>query len=51
MFGEKHEYHEVEHEVRRIEENIETTSDEYLEEQKKKRLYLKDQLFAMLKGE
>ena len=45
------EYHEVEHEVRRIEENIETTSDEYLEEQKKKRLYLKDQLFAMLKGE
>lgn len=45
------EYHEVEHEVRRIEENIETTSDEYLEEQKKKRLYLKDQLFAMLKDE
>ena len=45
------EYHEIEHEVRRIEENIETTSDEYLEEQKKKRLYLKDQLFAMLKGE
>lgn len=43
-------YHEVEHEVRRIEENIETTSDEYLEEQKKKRLHLKDQLFAMLQA-
>ena len=43
------EYHEIEHEVRRIEEGIETTSDDYLEEQKKKRLYLKDQLFEMLK--
>ena len=43
------EYHEIEHEVRRIEEGIETTSDDYLEEQKKKRLYLKNQLFEMLK--
>lgn len=43
------EYHEVEHEVRRIEEGNETTSDEYLEEKKKERLNLKDQLFAMLK--
>jgi uncharacterized protein YdcH (DUF465 family) len=43
------EYHEIEHEVRRIEENIETTSDDYLEERKKRRLYLKDQLFEMLK--
>ena len=43
------EYHEIEHEVRRIEEGIETTSDDYLEEQKKKRLYLKDRLFEMLK--
>ena len=41
-------YHEVEHEVRRIEEGIETTSDDYLEEKKKERLHLKDQLFAML---
>ena len=46
LFGE---YHEVEHEVRRIEEGIETTSDEYLEERKKLRLNLKDQLFDMLK--
>lgn len=44
------EYHVLEHEVRRIEEGVETTSDEYLEEQKKKRLYLKDQLFGMLKN-
>lgn len=43
------EYHVVEHEVRRIEEGIETTSDEYLEERKKLRLNLKDQLFEMLK--
>lgn len=42
------EYHQIEHEVRRIEEGVETTSDEYLEELKKKRLYLKDQLFQML---
>ena len=42
-------YHEVEHEVRRIEEGIENTSDDYLEELKKKRLKLKDDLFALLK--
>lgn len=45
------EYHEIEHEVRRIEEGVEVTSDDYLEEQKKKCLYLKDQLFEMLKQE
>jgi hypothetical protein len=44
-------YHEVDHEVIRIEEGIETTSDEYLEELKKKRLALKDELFEMLKAE
>lgn len=44
------EYHDVEHEVRRIEEGNETTSDDYLEEMKKKRLALKDQLFGMLKA-
>jgi len=42
-------YHEVEHEVRRIEEGNETPSDDYLEERKKARLDLKDQLFDMLK--
>ena len=43
-------YHEVEHEVRRIEEGNETTSDDYLEERKKVRLHLKDELLAILKS-
>jgi uncharacterized protein YdcH (DUF465 family) len=43
------EYHEVDHEVHRIETGIENTSDEYLEERKKVRLYLKDELFRMIK--
>ena len=42
------EYHELEHEVRRIEEGVETTSDNYLEDLKKKRLKLKDLLYVML---
>ena len=44
------EYHELDHEVHRIEEEVEPTSDDYLEEQKKKRLSLKDQLLAILKA-
>lgn len=44
------EYHEVDHEVRRIEQEIETPSDEYTEELKKKRLNLKDELFGMLQA-
>lgn len=43
------EYDEVDHEIRRIEQEIETPSDEYTEELKKKRLSLKDQLYTMLK--
>jgi uncharacterized protein YdcH (DUF465 family) len=43
------EYHEVDHEVHRIEEGVENTSDEYLEGKKKERLNLKDNLFIMLK--
>jgi uncharacterized protein YdcH (DUF465 family) len=43
------EYNEVDHEVRRIEQEIETPSDEYTEELKKKRLMLKDELFELLK--
>lgn len=43
------EYHEVDHEIHRIETNIETTSDDYLEEKKKKRLHLKDQLLTMIR--
>ena len=43
------EYHELDHEVHRIEKGVENTSDDYLETQKKLRLNLKDQLFVMLK--
>ena len=42
------EYHDVDHEVRRIEMEIETTSDDYLETRKKHRLFLKDELYAIL---
>ena len=41
-------YHQVEHEVRRIEEGVENTSDVYLEDLKKKRLNLKDKLYGMI---
>ena len=44
------EYHEVDHEVHRIETNIETTSDEYLEGKKKQRLYLKDEMLKIIKS-
>lgn len=44
------EYHEVDHEVHRIEMGNENTSDEYLEERKKRRLFLKDELLKMLKA-
>jgi uncharacterized protein YdcH (DUF465 family) len=44
-------YHDIDHEVLRVEEGIENTSDEYLEQLKKKRLALKDELFAMIKAE
>jgi uncharacterized protein YdcH (DUF465 family) len=44
------EYHEVDHEIHRIETGVETPSDEYVEEIKKKRLQLKDELFAMIKN-
>ncbi len=42
------EYHDVDHEIRRIEQEIETPSDVYAEDLKKKRLHLKDELYAML---
>jgi len=42
------EYHEVEHEVHRIETGVENTSDDYLEQRKKKRLHLKEQLYQMI---
>lgn len=42
-------YHKIDHEVKRIEEGIETPSDDYTEELKKDRLQLKDELFNILK--
>ena len=45
------EYHEVDHEIHRIEEGVETPDDSYLEGRKKLRLYLKDQLLAMLRDD
>jgi uncharacterized protein YdcH (DUF465 family) len=41
-------YHEVDHEVLRLEQGVEVCSDDYLEEKKKQRLHLKDQLFVAL---
>lgn len=45
------EYDAVDHEIRRIEQGIETPADEYTEELKKKRLNLKDELYSMLKAD
>lgn len=42
------EYHEVDREIHRIEQDIETPSDQVTEGLKKRRLSLKDQLLAML---
>lgn len=42
------EYHEVEHDVRRIETGAEHSSDEDLENLKKQRLHLKDKLLVMI---
>ena len=44
------EYHEVEHEVHRIENGAEAASDDYLEQRKKVRLSLKDELFQMIQA-
>lgn len=44
------EYHDIDHEVHRIEQGTETTCDTYLEGRKVQRLHLKDTLFAMIKN-
>ena len=41
-------YHELDHEIHRIEAGVENTSDDYLDMQKKKRLSLKDNLYSMI---
>lgn len=43
-------YHETDHEIHRIEQGVENTSDDYLEELKKKRLLMKDELLAIIKS-
>ena len=43
-------YNELDHEVRRIEEGAENTSDDYLETRKKERVLLKDQLYSMIRS-
>jgi uncharacterized protein YdcH (DUF465 family) len=45
------EYHEVDKEVYRMDENIEPAADEVMEELKKRRLALKDELYAMLQAD
>ena len=42
-------YQNIDKEIYRIEQEIEAHSDEYTEELKKRRLWLKDRLYAMLK--
>ena len=42
-------YHDIDHEVHRIEQGVENTSDVHLENRKKERLLLKDKLYAMIK--
>ncbi|MFN3300603.1 MAG: YdcH family protein [Sediminibacterium sp.] len=42
------EYDEVNHSVHRIESGLETPADEVLNDLRRKRLYLKDELYALL---
>lgn len=42
------EYDELAHEIVRIQQGIETPSDDFVESLKKKRLFLKDELYFMI---
>lgn len=44
------EYHDLDHAVHRIETGAQLATDEQLEDLKKQRLHLKDNLYAMLKS-
>ena len=44
------EYHALDREVHRAETDVEPLSDEHIEELKKRRLLLKDELYALLKA-
>ena len=43
-------YHEIDHEVHRIESGAENTADAYLEDVKKERLKLKDELYRIIQA-
>jgi len=43
-------YHDLDHQIRRIEEGIETPEDSFSEQLKKQRLQLKDELLGMIKS-
>lgn len=43
------EYHAIDDEILRIEQQVETPSDLYVEERKMKRVHLKDQLYGMIR--
>jgi len=43
-------YHELDHEITRIEDGVEVSDDAYIEQRKRERLKLKDEMFVMLKG-
>lgn len=44
-------YHDVDREIRRIETEVEVSSDGYLEGRKRERLWLKDQLYGLLQSQ
>ena len=44
------EYHALDNEIRDIEQNVEAVSDMYAETLKKKRVHLKDQIYAALQA-
>lgn len=44
------EYDELDHHIRRCETEVEVHADDFVEELKKRRLALKDELFAMLRN-
>ncbi|MEZ5673313.1 MAG: DUF465 domain-containing protein [Thiotrichaceae bacterium] len=43
------EYHDLDNEILQIEQNVEAVSDVYAEQLKKKRVYLKDEIYAVLR--
>jgi uncharacterized protein YdcH (DUF465 family) len=44
------EYHELNREIHRLETDVEPASDEYQTELRKKRMALKDEIYALLKA-